>query len=54
MTIPGYDFEQLQEIAQLEAEYGFPGFIVAGVDPEIAAKLTSVQRKYALYRSSTF
>lgn len=48
MTTLDYDFEQLQEITQLEAEYGFPGFIVAGVDPEIAAKLTSGQRKYAL------
>lgn len=48
MTIPSYDFEQLQEITQMEAEYGFSGFIVAGVDPEIAATLTTVQRKYAL------
>lgn len=38
--------EQLQEISALEAKYGFPSLMVAGVDPEIAAKLTPFQRQH--------
>ncbi len=46
MTTPSYTLEQLQEINELEAKYGFPGLMVAGVDPEIAATLTSLQRQH--------
>lgn len=46
MTTPNYTSEQLQEIDALEAKYGFPGLIVAGVDAGVAETLTPSQRQH--------
>ncbi|MEC9483104.1 MAG: hypothetical protein UMU75_07215 [Halomonas sp.] len=41
-----YTSEQLEELNELEAKYGFPWLIVAGVNPKIAAALTPLQRQH--------
>ncbi|MBR2514426.1 MAG: hypothetical protein IKE45_10485 [Halomonas sp.] len=47
MTNPNYTPDQFQELNELEAKYGFPGLMVAGVDPKNAITLSPFQRQHA-------
>lgn len=47
MSISEFTAEQIQEVTDLEEEYGFPGLIIAASDTEISETLTPFQRQHA-------